>query len=345
MPDILVYNAGSLLPPLDPVRNFVDISNLPFVENLTNDWKIAASVDGKLFGLPIGAGRVGGILYNKNIYKELGLEVPKTWAELMDNSEKAKAAGYTGFLGSFAAAASWSAQLIFLADNYNVNAVYPEFADDFTANKAHCADTPIVLRGFEKMAEPYSRGLLNDDCATVTYEDAQRLVSEGKVAHYPVLTSIFNNISIDYPEAMEFLGIFPLPSDDPNINGFTTWAPNGFYVSKSCKDMESAMKWMEFMTTQEAIDINAEEEPLTGPLLYKGLALPSNTASIVFEIKKYVDANKIWPAIDFLSPVRGPNLPGICVEVSMGMKTPLKGAELYDQDAKMRAQVLGLEGW
>lgn len=345
MPDILDYDPGALLYALNPVENFVDISDQPFVANLATDFKKAASVDGKLFGIATKSAMVGGIMYNKNIYKELGLEIPKTWAELMDNSEKIKAAGYTAFLGTFIAEASWTSQIIFLADYYNVNALYPEFADDYTANKAHCADTPVVLRSFEKLEELHSRGLINEDCAALTYEDGHRLLSEGKVAHYPVLSNTFHRMSANYPEAMEFLGIFPVPSDDPNINGFTSWEPNAFYVTKSCKDVESAMRWMEFMTSQEAVDVDAAVEKLSGPLLFTDLTLPSNIHPVVFEIQKYFNEGKSWPALEFLSPIKGPNFPGICVEVAMGIKTALQGAQAYDVDVKAQAQQLGLEGW
>ena len=37
----------------------------------------------------------GGILYNKDVYAKLGLQVPKTWADFMANSDKIKAAGIT----------------------------------------------------------------------------------------------------------------------------------------------------------------------------------------------------------------------------------------------------------
>jgi len=65
----------------------------------------------------------------------------------------------------------------------------------------------------------------------------------------------------------------------------------------------------------------------------------------VFEIQEYIDAGKSSLALEFLSPIKGPNLPQICVEVGSGMKTALQAAQAYDEDVKAQAQQLGLEGW
>lgn len=341
MPDITTYNVGALLRALNPEKNFVDISNEPYAANISEDFKMAASVNGKLFGIPLAPALVGGWVYNKDIYKKLGLEIPKTWAQLIDNCKKAKEAGYTAILGTFGD--SWTAQLAVLADYYNVNTIVPDFADKYTANKAHFADTPSALRGFEKLAE--IKNFMNKDFATLTFDEGVRLLSEGKVAHYPMLTFIFPTISSTYPEAVASLGVFPQPSDAANINGFTTWEPDGWFITKSCKNLEAAKAWMNFMTSQEAYEAYATVQQISGPLLIKGLTLPSNTSPIVSEIQSYFDKGKSAPALEFISPIKGPNLPQICVEVGSGMKTALQGAQDYDKDVKKQAQQLGIEGW
>ena len=51
------------------------------------------------------------------------------------------------------------------------------------------------------------------------------------------------------------------------------------------------------------------------------------------------------PALEFLSPVKGPALEQITVEVGSGLRSAEDGAKLYDEDVKKQAQQLGLEGW
>ncbi len=342
MPDILLFNSGALLHTLNPADNFVDLSDQSFAQNFTTDFNLAASVDGKLYGVPANFSGVGGMVYNKDIYEELDLDIPTTWDAFIDNCETIQDAGYTAIEGSFGD--SWSAQLILLADFFNVNALDPDFADDYTANKAHFADTPAALRSFEKLAE--TTDLMNEDYTTTTFGDAFVAVAGGEVGHYPMLNfAIYPAMAADYSDAYEFMGMFPQPSDDPSINGFTAWAPNGWFVTNSCTDLDTAMLWMEAFSTQESIDAYAEEETISGPVAIKGITLPSNTLDVVFELQDYFDAGNSAPALEFLSPIKGPNLPQICVEVGSGMKTALEGAEAYDADVLAQAQQLGIEGW
>jgi raffinose/stachyose/melibiose transport system substrate-binding protein len=55
------------------------------------------------------SGNVGatGFVYNKDIFDEVGVDVPKTWAEFLDIQAKIKAAGYTPFLQPTAGPLGW----------------------------------------------------------------------------------------------------------------------------------------------------------------------------------------------------------------------------------------------
>ena len=59
----------------------------------------------------------------------------------------------------------------------------------------------------------------------------------------------------------------------------------------------------------------------------------------------YVKAGKVTPALEFSSPVKGPALEQITVEVGSGLRSAADGAALYDKDVKKQAQQLGLKGW
>ncbi|WP_380054048.1 ABC transporter substrate-binding protein [Falsihalocynthiibacter sp. SS001] len=54
------------------------------------------SVDGKPYGLPMHIGKWA-VLFNKDIFAEVGVEAPATWADLEMVAEKLKAAGHTPF--------------------------------------------------------------------------------------------------------------------------------------------------------------------------------------------------------------------------------------------------------
>ena len=65
----------------------------------------------------------------------------------------------------------------------------------------------------------------------------------------------------------------------------------------------------------------------------------------VKDLAAYVEAGNVTPALEFLSPIKGPALEQITVEVGSGIRPAERGAALYDQDVEKQAQQLGLEGW
>ena len=79
MTDVFFYNAGSLLQALNPSKTLVDLTNEPFMKNVDDAFKQTVAQNGQVFGVPSQTAMGGGILYNKKVYKQLGLSVPKTW--------------------------------------------------------------------------------------------------------------------------------------------------------------------------------------------------------------------------------------------------------------------------
>jgi raffinose/stachyose/melibiose transport system substrate-binding protein len=73
--------------------------------------------------------------------------------------------------------------------------------------------------------------------------------------------------------------------------------------------------------------------------------LPADVSKVATDTQAYFDSGKSSPALEFKSPVKGPALEQICIQVGTGQVDGKKGAELYDQDVKKQAQQLRLPGW
>ncbi|WP_367543682.1 hypothetical protein [Terribacillus saccharophilus] len=84
---------------------------------------------------------------------------------------------------------------------------------------------------------------------------------------------------------------------------------------------------------------------LDGPLAVEGVDLPEDVPQAVKDMLPYFEEGNTAPALEFLSPLKGPNLEQITTEVGSGGKTAEEGAKLYDQDVEKQAKQLGLEGW
>ncbi|TBL80429.1 ABC transporter substrate-binding protein [Paenibacillus thalictri] len=343
MADVLFYNSGSLLQALNPEENFVDLSKEPFVANLLDSFKQTVSAGGKVFGVPGGSSNVGGILYNKKVYEELGLKVPKTWAEFIANSDKIKAAGKTAVIGSYKT--TWTSQLFVLANQYNVQAQVPNFVQEYTANKAKYATTPAALRGFEMTSEAFQKGYLNKDFLATTYDGGLKMLAEGTGVQYPMLTHAVDALAQNFPDKVKDIGVFPVPSDDANINGFTVWMPSAYYINKKSKNVDAAKKFAEFAVSPEGLKAYMSKSKANGPYVVKGVNVPDDAYPAVKEMQPYFDSGKTSPALEFVSPVKGPNLESILIEVGTGQKKAADAAADYDKDVKKQAQQLNLPGW
>ena len=69
---------------------------------------------------------------------------------------------------------TWTSQLFVLADYYNVQAAVPDFAEQYTANKAKYADTPAALAGFQHLQEGIEKGWYQKDFGRPTTSTTAR---------------------------------------------------------------------------------------------------------------------------------------------------------------------------
>jgi raffinose/stachyose/melibiose transport system substrate-binding protein len=343
MTDLFFYNSGSLLQALNPTETLVDISGEPYIANIAESFLPTVSQGGQTFGVPTGTAMGGGILYNKKIYEQLGLSVPTTWEEFAANNEAIKAAGIAPVIATFGD--TWTSQLFVLADYYNVAQAVPTFTEDYTNNKAKYATTPAALEGFKHMQEGFEKGWWQQDFATTTFEQGMKLLADGAGAHYPMLSFALSTIATNWPEAANDIGFFAQPGADAAANGATIWMPAGTYIPKTTPNVEEAKKFQAFIASPEGVDVLNAAVPPSGPYVIKGATLPDSVLPAVKEIAAYIDANKAGPALEFVSPIKGPSLEQITVAVGTGQMTADEGAAAYDTDVVKQAQQLGIPGW
>jgi raffinose/stachyose/melibiose transport system substrate-binding protein len=94
MPEVFVYNNGSLLQALKPEQNLHPLDDQPWASTLDQTFLDSTKgADGKLYGGPYGTSQGGGVLYHIPTYEKLGLEIPQTWDQFMKNNEEIKKAG------------------------------------------------------------------------------------------------------------------------------------------------------------------------------------------------------------------------------------------------------------
>lgn len=343
---LVEWHSGAAMSNIAPTENLEPVTGEAFLDNLEDIYRKSVELSGETFGVPIMPVYAGGFAYNKKIYKELNLEVPKTWEQFVENCRAVKDAGYTAVVGSFDTKST--AQMIWLTDFYNVHCEYPEFEQDYTANKVRLKDIPSYVDSFRKMEDVSSNGFYNEDYLSTNREQAISMLAEGKGAHYCLLTrELVNVLAANYPDAIGDIGFFATPGNDPDKTGITVWMPHSWYIAKNAsEDVKTALKlWMTYVTSQEGLDAYFEKQSMAGPVMVKGARYPTDMYECVKEAISYYDNGSWYPAQEFVTPIKGASTPNICVEAASGAISPEEAVQQIDDDNAKVAIQLGLEGW
>lgn len=339
MADLLSYNCGALLSSLNPSEYFQDITT-DYADQLDENFVNAASDDGVLYGIPAASSQAGAVLYNQDMYEEYGLEIPKTWDEFLANCDVLREAGETAVLGTDAD--SWTSQVTYLGDHYNVLAAEPDFAEEFEAGTAKYATTPAGLESFQKIADiiPY----MNDDHMATTYDDGCDIMMEDGAAHWIILTSALSNMYELYGDDVNKLGCFAVPGDDAENCGLTVWEPNAIYMNKNTENADAVKAFMDFYISDAGLDAYTAAELPNGPYCVKGYELPEECFTAVKQMQTdYFDTGLNNVALEFQTAVKGSNCASICQELASGQTTPEEAAAKYDEDCQKQAVQLGLD--
>jgi raffinose/stachyose/melibiose transport system substrate-binding protein len=342
MTDIFLYNTGSLFLAINPTETLVPITDEAFTGNIVESFLQTVAAGDAVFGVPVGTALGGGILYNKTVYEDLGLSVHTSWDEFAANNAAILESGIAPVLQTYGD--TWTSQLLILADYYNIQAVDPTWAEEYTAGDAKYVDDPAI-KGFDRLQEGFDSGWYQEDFEATLFADGLALLAAGEVAHYPMLTFAVGELAASFPDEVQNIGFFGQPGDDPALNGATIWMPQAFYVAGTTEHPDVALDFLAFVASLEGVDVMTEAVAPQGPYLINGASLPDDTLPAVLDVQAYIDAGTTAPALEFLSPIKGPNLEFLTVEVGSGLSDAATAAANYDEDVKAQAQQLGLPGW
>lgn len=167
--------------------------------------------DNNIYSIPIASGIYGFILYNTEIFDEVGIkEFPKTLDEFKVASEKIKEAGYIPMaLGD---KALWPADSLCFSAFVN-NFVGNEWYDSIRIRdgKAKFTDSCFIdaLKAFKELAE---EGIFNEDFSSIDNDERQALYTNGKAAMISAGDWECTNINDNNPEIGKVTKAAPWPA-------------------------------------------------------------------------------------------------------------------------------------
>lgn len=206
--------------------------------------------DGKQYGVPLNISTTQ-MFYNKKIFKDLGLEIPKTWDEFIEINEtllKEKMVPIS--LGS---KEGW---LLSAAHGMIGPAHYggTEFVEKITKGETDFTSAEFVnslkaMNDISKYFPANSEGLGMEDLRTLFFTEEAAMFPMGSW-EIEVLREM--NPDLDF-------GFFPMPSAVGKDATVTTWVDGSFAINANSKHKEEAKTFLEFLTTEEFGNLFTEE--------------------------------------------------------------------------------------
>jgi len=336
--DIYYNQTGALMHSINPEVNAVDLTGEEFADLLAEPFRKVASINSRLYAVPVMFSANAYIwLYNKQIYNDLELDPPETWDEFMENCQTIAEAGFIPITAPYQD--NWRAQLILLADAYNILSVQPDFPARLTTNQMKYATTPIALRSFEKLAG--AGRFFDGDYLSITSGESMRRLLDGEAAHFFHSFRSLDDSLDDGTPVTDVIGYFTQPGDDADDAGVTVWLPDGYFIYKNSPNIELAKEWFAYYLSRERL----ESANLGNTQLVLNLDNDHDNSKSGNLLAEFIRDKRYALAIEFLSPLKGLDSPSISLDVISGLFDPFTGAMAFDNDLEKQAIQLGLPGW
>ena len=206
---------------------------------------------GKLYGIPINIDAKF-MLYNKKIFADNGVEVPKTYQEFLDVCAKLKEAGVVPI--AFGNQYPWAASHYLGELNAKLipNEVrLADYALESDPDKLYTHPGYVqALNEFKKLND---KGYFNRGSNALTHGIARGSFLAGRNAMMYMELVEFTEVKPETKLAKDGWGFFPLPGIEGGEGDgkLLTGAPDGFMVSAETKHPEEAIRFLKFLTSPE----------------------------------------------------------------------------------------------
>jgi glucose/mannose transport system substrate-binding protein len=210
--------------------------------------------NGKLYSVPVNIHRANVLWYNPKVLKQAGIKPPSTnksytWAQFIAALDKAKAAGVT----PLAMGQEWTAQ--HLLETVMIGVLGP---NGWAALWKPNSEKRWESKGVTTALNRYNQLLTytNSDAASLIWQDAGKLVADGKAAF-----NVMGDWQDGYFSGTKKGGNLALkPVRDygwtavPGTSGIYVWLSDSFTLPKGAPHRAAAVQWLTFLGSRLAQD-------------------------------------------------------------------------------------------
>lgn len=242
------YIMGGYLLPLE---------DLPCTRQVKEEYLPYLRYDGHVFQLPL-AMSFEGIYVNKDLFEQEGLELPKTYEQLVRTAEVIQSRGKTPFL--FADGDSWTIHQTWEC----IEGAHRGNFQDFWAAVAEgrsAFETDEISRGsLEKLLELRAFGGPGEE--SLGYGEAMRRFAAGEGFMFIQGSWAYRNMKELNPDMN--LEMIPFPVEEGAGQKVTIWVDSSVGISKDCKYPEEAEKFLEFFAQPQIMQMYLDDASSIG---------------------------------------------------------------------------------
>ena len=216
-PDVFIVSPGAnlddyVIPGVAaPLNEYLDADDGAWRKTFSSDavFQGATYDDGNIYAMPLHIAAAC-VFYNKDIFAEAGVEVPKTYTELLDVCQKIKDAGYTPI--TISAGTAWCLSMLagYLCDREGVDLEAINNGESWVNEKTIAAGEKLLE--LSQYFQETAAGDSNDDATAALYFEEAAILIQGSWA--------IGQMNGANPDFEEKCGVFQFPAieggNDPN---------------------------------------------------------------------------------------------------------------------------------
>lgn len=270
--DIFCSQAGrfDIVTTLNVVKNAADLTAEPWVATMEATAAAEVTADGKVYGQPMqDTSAVWAIAYNKKIFTDLGLSIPKSWAEFTAVCDAILAANITPIFEPVSD--GWHHVLWFAEMGAAYEKAESGLVDALNGNTTTFADSAIMKTAIDQIKEMADKGYWGENYMADVYADQPAKMASGEYAMTVANQGLPQQVAdLNAGLTADDIGFFVIPLADNQMLNVNPVGPTRFIYSGSA-NVEAAKQYLAFLAEPENLQYMIDNVAKFQTLPFSGL--------------------------------------------------------------------------